>query len=102
MRIGLCQQLAGDFLFHCHVAHHYIAGMWGYWRVHSTIQQGREIRNDAMPDCSWSCRTARGRIRRRGCVRRGDRQTVGWFGKQFRDRGEGQTDWRAGRGRRDV
>ena len=30
---GLCQQLAGDFLFHCHVAHHYIAGMWGYWRV---------------------------------------------------------------------
>ena len=28
---GLCQQLAGDFLFHCHVAHHYVAGMWGYW-----------------------------------------------------------------------
>ena len=28
VRIGLCQQLAGDFLFHCHVAHHYIAGMW--------------------------------------------------------------------------
>jgi len=26
---GLCQQLAGDFLFHCHVAHHYVAGMWG-------------------------------------------------------------------------
>jgi hypothetical protein len=30
---GLCQRLAGDFLFHCHVAHHYVAGMWGYWRV---------------------------------------------------------------------
>src|SRR2546428_5065688 len=29
---GLCQQLAGDFLFHCHVAHHYVSGMWGYWR----------------------------------------------------------------------
>ncbi|MDX1411611.1 MAG: hypothetical protein R3351_05605, partial [Nitrospirales bacterium] len=31
---GLCQWLAGDFLFHCHVAHHYVSGMWGYWRVY--------------------------------------------------------------------
>ena len=46
---GLCQQLAGDFLFHCHVAHHYIAGMWGYWRVYNTLQQG-EHHNDVMPD----------------------------------------------------
>ena len=37
---GLCQQLAGDFLFHCHVAHHYVAGMWGYWRVYNTLQIG--------------------------------------------------------------
>ncbi|MBT5765121.1 MAG: multicopper oxidase domain-containing protein, partial [Nitrospina sp.] len=37
---GLCQRLAGDFLFHCHVAHHYVAGMWGYWRVYNTIQSG--------------------------------------------------------------
>ncbi|HET6370083.1 MAG TPA: multicopper oxidase domain-containing protein, partial [Nitrospiria bacterium] len=37
---GLCQQLAGDFLFHCHVAHHYVAGMWSYWRVYNTIQDG--------------------------------------------------------------
>jgi hypothetical protein len=46
---GLCQQLAGDFLFHCHVAHHYVAGMWGYWRVYNTMQQG-DMRNDVMPD----------------------------------------------------
>ncbi|HSG06663.1 MAG TPA: multicopper oxidase domain-containing protein, partial [Nitrospiria bacterium] len=39
---GLCQQLAGDFLFHCHVAHHYVAGMWTYWRVYNTIQTGPE------------------------------------------------------------
>ena len=26
---GGCQHLAGEFLFHCHVAHHYVAGMWG-------------------------------------------------------------------------
>jgi uncharacterized cupredoxin-like copper-binding protein len=37
---GLCQQLAGDFLFHCHVAHHYVAGMWGYARTYNTLQVG--------------------------------------------------------------
>ncbi len=36
---GLCQWLAGDFLFHCHVAHHYVAGMWGYWRVYNSMQE---------------------------------------------------------------
>lgn len=47
---GLCQQLAGDFLFHCHVAHHYVAGMWGYWRVYNTIQSGNYpfVSTDAM------------------------------------------------------
>ncbi|QSB16512.1 hypothetical protein JQS43_09665 [Natronosporangium hydrolyticum] len=37
---GGCQQAAGDFLYHCHVAHHYIAGMWGLWRVFDTAQDG--------------------------------------------------------------
>jgi hypothetical protein len=35
---GGCQQAAGDFLFHCHIAHHYIAGMWSFWRVFDTAQ----------------------------------------------------------------
>lgn len=35
---GGCQQAAGDFLFHCHIAHHYIAGMWAFWRVFDTRQ----------------------------------------------------------------
>ncbi|HKT03099.1 MAG TPA: hypothetical protein VJT31_26515 [Rugosimonospora sp.] len=35
---GGCQQAAGDFLYHCHIAHHYIAGMWGFWRVYNTSQ----------------------------------------------------------------
>lgn len=30
---GGCQQAVGDFLYHCHIGHHYIAGMWGFWRV---------------------------------------------------------------------
>ncbi|MBI5944062.1 MAG: IPT/TIG domain-containing protein [Chloroflexi bacterium] len=32
------QQGAGEFLFHCHIAHHYFGGMWGYWRVFDTLQ----------------------------------------------------------------
>ncbi len=35
---GGCQQSVGDFLFHCHIASHYIAGMWNYWRVYNTLQ----------------------------------------------------------------
>jgi hypothetical protein len=35
---GGCQQAAGDFLYHCHIAHHYISGMWGIWRVYDTAQ----------------------------------------------------------------
>ncbi len=37
---GGCQQSPGDYLVHCHVAHHYIAGMWMIWRVHNTLQAG--------------------------------------------------------------
>ena len=35
---GGCQQGVGDFLFHCHIGHHYIAGMWSFWRVYGTLQ----------------------------------------------------------------
>ncbi|MDX6196987.1 MAG: hypothetical protein QOJ79_138 [Actinomycetota bacterium] len=35
---GGCQQSVGDFMFHCHIAHHYFAGMWGLWRVYNTLQ----------------------------------------------------------------
>lgn len=35
---GACQQAAGDFLFHCHIGHHYLAGMWSFWRVFDTQQ----------------------------------------------------------------
>lgn len=37
---GGCQQSAGDLLYHCHIAHHYFAGMWGIWRVYNTLQDG--------------------------------------------------------------
>lgn len=37
---GGCQQSAGDYLFHCHVAQHYLSGMWGIWRTYNTLQDG--------------------------------------------------------------
>jgi FtsP/CotA-like multicopper oxidase with cupredoxin domain len=35
---GGCQQAAGDFLYHCHIAEHYIAGMVGFLRTFDTQQ----------------------------------------------------------------
>jgi manganese oxidase len=35
---GGVQQAAGDFLWHCHIAKHYIGGMWSFWRVYDTDQ----------------------------------------------------------------
>ena len=43
---GGCQQSVGDYLFHCHVAHHYISGMWGIWRVYNTLQDGVVAQDD--------------------------------------------------------
>jgi FtsP/CotA-like multicopper oxidase with cupredoxin domain len=45
---GGCQQSAGDFMFHCHVTHHYFAGMWGIWRVYNTLQDG-PASTDSLP-----------------------------------------------------
>ena len=35
---GGVQQSAGDFLYHCHIAKHYVSGMWSFWRVYDTLQ----------------------------------------------------------------
>ena len=35
---GGVQQSSGDFLYHCHIAKHYVSGMWSVWRVYSTLQ----------------------------------------------------------------
>lgn len=35
---GGCQASPGDFLFHCHIAEHYMAGMWAFWRTYDTRQ----------------------------------------------------------------
>lgn len=43
---GGCQQTVGDFLFHCHVASHYISGMWHFWRVYNTLQDAPNKTDD--------------------------------------------------------
>ncbi|MPZ26268.1 MAG: hypothetical protein GEV12_07390 [Micromonosporaceae bacterium] len=43
---GGCQQAPGDYLYHCHIAHHYISGMWGIWRVFDAEQDAE--RNDPL------------------------------------------------------
>jgi FtsP/CotA-like multicopper oxidase with cupredoxin domain len=45
---GGCQQGAGDYMVHCHVAHHYIAGMWTIWRVYNT-RQDHALSLDGLP-----------------------------------------------------
>ena len=90
---GLCQQLSGDFLFHCHVAHHYIAGMWGYWRVYNTLQQA-ELHNDVMPDLR-ELPDRKGRIKAGVTSDQLIGKTVDWFGKQFTIVDKGKTDWKA-------
>ena len=35
---GGVQQAAGDFVWHCHIGEHYVAGMWSLWRAYDTLQ----------------------------------------------------------------
>jgi FtsP/CotA-like multicopper oxidase with cupredoxin domain len=49
---GGCQQSAGDFLYHCHIAAHYDSGMVGFLRVFNTHQSDLATLpgRTAMPD----------------------------------------------------
>ncbi|MCH8157596.1 MAG: multicopper oxidase domain-containing protein, partial [Nitrospinae bacterium] len=91
---GLCQRLAGDFLFHCHVAHHYVAGMWGYWRVYNTLQYGNYPLGSTdvmvplveLPDRA-------GRIPKGVSSDKLVGKTMDWFGTKFKVVGSGKSDW---------
>jgi FtsP/CotA-like multicopper oxidase with cupredoxin domain len=92
---GLCQHLAADFLFHCHVAHHYVAGMWSFWRVYNTIQQGAypAVRTDSMRELAEL--PDRKGIRQPGIT--SDQlvgKTVNWFDKRYTITAD-KTDWTA-------
>jgi len=90
---GLCQYLAGDFLFHCHVAHHYVSGMWGYWRVYNTLQE-EGFKNDVMA----TLRELPDRIGRIAKPVTSDSligTTVNWFGKKFQIIEKGKSNWKS-------
>ena len=90
---GLCQWLAGDFLYHCHVAHHYVAGMWGYWRVYNTLQVPG-FQNDIMPPL----RELPDRLNRIQKPVTSDQlvgKTVNWFGDKFKIVGSGKSNWKS-------
>lgn len=79
---GLCQHLAADFLFHCHVAHHYVAGMWSYWRVYNTLQvpgfqQDIMVPLVQLPDRKGKVKVAVDSTQLIG-------KTVDWFGKKWK------------------
>jgi len=46
------QQAAGDFLYHCHIAEHYISGMWSFWRVYDSAQPDLAQLPDQIPTLS--------------------------------------------------
>ena len=90
---GLCQQLAGDFLFHCHVAHHYVAGMWGYWRVYNTLQTGNYPlgSTDVMPPLQ-ELPDRKGRIKPAVTSDKLVGKTMDWYDKKWNVT-ENKTDW---------
>ncbi len=90
---GLCQRLAGDFLFHCHVAHHYVAGMWGYGRTYNTLQVG-QYHTDTLPDLR-ELPDRLGRVKTGVSSDKLVGTTVEWFGKKFRIVAKGKTNWKS-------
>ncbi|MBI3358498.1 MAG: multicopper oxidase domain-containing protein [Nitrospirae bacterium] len=90
---GLCQQLAGDFLFHCHVAHHYVAGMWGYWRVYNTLQSGNYpyASTDIMPALQ-ELPDRKGRIKPAVTSDKLVGKTMDWFDKKWNVTAD-KADW---------
>src|SRR5262249_9684489 len=64
---GGCQQAAGDFLFHCHIASHYDAGMVSFIRVFDTQQSslatvpGRTAKPQAVTSAGLLGKTGEGK-----------------------------------------
>ena len=91
---GGCQHLAGEFLYHCHVAHHYVAGMWGYGRFYNTLQVGA-AHTDTMPDLA-ELPDRKGRMKMGVSSDKLIGTTVDWFGKTFKIVDKSQkTNWKS-------
>ncbi len=88
---GGCQQGAGDYLVHCHVAHHYIAGMWMIWRVYNTKQDGSAALDSLPPLHELSDRRGQHLPAVSSDTLIG--RSVDWKGKSFNITREDLADW---------
>ena len=88
---GGCQQSAGDFLIHCHVAHHYLAGMWAIWRVYNTLQNG-SVALDALPPLQ-ELPDRQGRMQAPVTSSDLANRTVDWKGETFTITSASLSDW---------
>ena len=88
---GGCQESVGDFLIHCHVAHHYVAGMWMVWRVQNTLQTDL-ISLDGLPGLP----ELPDRVGRVLLAVTSDQlvgTTVDWYGKRFQIDEANLSEW---------
>jgi hypothetical protein len=88
---GGCQQSVGDYLFHCHVAHHYFAGMWGIWRVYNTLQAGSTSQDNLSPLLELPDRTGQMKPAVTSAELAG--KTVDWPGRRFDITSNNLAEW---------
>jgi FtsP/CotA-like multicopper oxidase with cupredoxin domain len=88
---GGCQYSVGDYLFHCHVAHHYLAGMWGIWRVYNTLQAEAAGQDDLPPLQELPDR--RGRLEPAVTSAELAGRTADWQGQTFDITQENLAEW---------
>lgn len=86
---GGCQQSVGDFMYHCHVTHHYFAGMWGIWRVYNTLQDGPTSTDDMAPLPALKPETVAAAVTSAELIGR----TVGAYEQKQPITAEGLADW---------
>src|SRR5581483_6210280 len=88
---GGCQQSVGDYLYHCHVANHYLAGMWSIWRVYNTLQDGTASQ-DTMPPLQ-ELPDRKGNIAPAVTSKDLSGKTVDWYGKNFNITDQNLASW---------
>ncbi|MEE9278776.1 MAG: hypothetical protein V3V67_01245, partial [Myxococcota bacterium] len=79
---GGCQYTAGEFLYHCHIPQHYVAGMWAFWRTYNSLQ-APGAQTDTMPPLA-ELPDRSGRMKAAVDSTQLLDTTVRWFGKDFR------------------
>lgn len=90
---GGCQYGAGDYLLHCHIPQHYVAGMWGFWRVYNTFQTVGS-QDDTLPPLA-ELPERKGKMKLAVDSSQLIGTSVHWFGgKRFKITPE-KTDWKA-------